>query len=259
MSLSRQTSQLLRHHKSLTITLKSKCLYSSYSTTTDSPRPSPPQSSLPEPEIFSGPSRPRSRYSSRATNRTFATYTELPKSQDEAAKEAKEQAETKGGEKPEVEVFAEASKPREYYTRPMQRDLPPLVKTWPIILGLSVLGVGLWGAFYAYATNQERLSSSVVKQIMNTIKDNEELEQVLGDAIRFEPTWWLNGDPWINGSNHMLQGNVDLSFRVKGHKGAGTLYFTSIRKAKGEPFTILRFKVIGDNGQVVNVPVHVLG
>ena len=56
----------------------------------------------------------------------------------------------------------------------------------------------------------------------------------------------------------MLQGNVDLSFRVKGHKGqrsndvhtphptrltrfffsgAGTLYYTSIRKAKGEPFT----------------------
>lgn len=54
-----------------------------------------------------------------------------------------------------------------------------------------------------------------------------------------------------------MQGNVDLSFRIKGHKGreftqnvlcrvdhihdniaAGTLYFTSIRKAKGEPFTI---------------------
>lgn len=36
----------------------------------------------------------------------------------------------------------------------------------------------------------------------------------------------------------MLQGNIDLSFRLKGHKGSGTLYFTSVRKAKGEPFTI---------------------
>jgi hypothetical protein len=53
----------------------------------------------------------------------------------------------------------------------------------------------------------------------------------------------------------MLQGNVDISFRVKGSRGervdasfslpvltllagAGTLYFTSVRKAKGEPFTI---------------------
>ena len=52
----------------------------------------------------------------------------------------------------------------------------------------------------------------------------------------------------------MPQGNVDLTFRVKGHKGgngvdtgskvisfligSGTVYFTSIRRAKGEPFTI---------------------
>ena len=53
---------------------------------------------------------------------------------------------------------------------------------------------------------------------------------------------------------HMPGGNIDLSFRVKGHKGelqcpqciyllncfpgAGTLYFTSIRRVKGEPFQI---------------------
>ena len=57
---------------------------------------------------------------------------------------------------------------------------------------------------------------------------------------------------------HMLQGNVDISVRVKGSNGThssisnciflysirlqilgeGTLYFTSVRKAKGEPFTI---------------------
>lgn len=36
----------------------------------------------------------------------------------------------------------------------------------------------------------------------------------------------------------MLQGTVDISMRVKGSKGAGTLYFTSIRKEKGQPFTI---------------------
>lgn len=77
---------------------------------------------------------------------------------------------------------------------------------------------------------------------------------MLGEAIRAEPVWYLNGDPWVNGSIRLLQGNVDLSFRVKGHKDSGTLYFTSIRKNKGEPFTILRFKVIGDNGQVIEVP-----
>jgi hypothetical protein len=53
----------------------------------------------------------------------------------------------------------------------------------------------------------------------------------------------------------MLQGNIDISFRVKGHKGthlpravpsllifvrlkdAGTVYFTSIRRERGGPFT----------------------
>ena len=88
----------------------------------------------------------------------------------------------------------------------------------------------------------------------------------------------------------MPQGNVDLTFRVKGHKGkgswyyekrvnsrpvdSGTVYFTSIRRAKGEPFTIrvslsypapppnlhvipipVRFRIIKDDGQVVNIPI----
>jgi cytochrome c oxidase assembly factor 1 len=89
------------------------------------------------------------------------------------------------------------------------------------------------------------------------VRDNGELKDMLGDAIRPEPAWYLNGDPWINGSVittthfcsihsisfflcfqiNLPQGNVDLSFRLKGHRGSGTLYFTSIRKAKGEPFT----------------------
>ena len=36
----------------------------------------------------------------------------------------------------------------------------------------------------------------------------------------------------------MLQGSVDISMRVKGSKGAGTLYFTSIRREKGQNFEI---------------------
>lgn len=89
----------------------------------------------------------------------------------------------------------------------------------------------------------------------------------------------------------MPQGNVDLTFRVKGHKGmsksedavqtissflgSGTVYFTSIRRAKGEAFTIraslvcltkpseltcdsdptVRFRIIKDDGQIVNIPI----
>ncbi|KAF9220199.1 DUF1783-domain-containing protein, partial [Gyrodon lividus] len=153
-----------------------------------------------------------------------------------------------------VQTFSAPSKPRLYYTRPPQRSELPLVqKRWPYILAFAALGVSGWAAFLLVAMNQERFSSSVVKQILQTARENEDLNTALGDAIRFEPTWYLNGDPWINGSINLPQGNVDLSFRLKGHRGDGTLYFTSIRKTKGEPFTPLRFRVICDDGKVINV------
>jgi len=101
--------------------------------------------------------------------------------------------------------------------------------------------------------NQERLSSSIVRQILQTAREDKALHAALGDAIRFEPTWYLNGDPWISGSINLPQGNVDVSFRLKGHQGSGTLYFTSIRKAKGEAFIPLRFRVITDDGRVINI------
>ncbi|RXW15782.1 hypothetical protein EST38_g10079 [Candolleomyces aberdarensis] len=88
---------------------------------------------------------------------------------------------------------------------------------------------------------------------MRSLKADPQLRDVLGDAIRPQPEWWLNGDPRIEGKIGQLQGNIDVSFRVKGSKGTGTVYFTSIRKEKGVPFTVLRFKVISDDGTVVHV------
>jgi len=172
--------------------------------------------------------------------RAYGAYTELPR--------------PPPSKLPDPEVYSSPSRPREYYSRPHLRELPPLQRKWPVILALGVFGTTAWGLFYLYVANQERLASSVYKQILTTVRDSSEVQALLGEAIRAEPVWYLNGDPWVNGSIRLLQGNVDLSFRVKGHKGSGTLYFTSIRKNKGEPFTILRFKVISDNGQIIEVP-----
>lgn len=89
-----------------------------------------------------------------------------------------------------------------------------------------------------YATNQEKLSSTVFRSIMRSVKADAQLREVLGDAIRPQPEWWLNGDPHITGhvsfrtlvagcsrmlngvQISQLQGNIDVSFRVKGSKGA---------------------------------------
>lgn len=79
-------------------------------------------------------------------------------------------------------------------------------RKWPTILIASILGVSAWGAFYFHAANQERLASSVVRQIMSTVGGYPALREALGDAIRFEPVWWLNGDPYIKGgvSSHYI-------------------------------------------------------
>ncbi|KAF8889935.1 cytochrome oxidase complex assembly protein 1-domain-containing protein [Infundibulicybe gibba] len=155
---------------------------------------------------------------------------------------------------PDPETFAAPSKPRPYYAKhPRRENYPVLQKTWPTVLAFVGLGVAGWGLFMMVATNQEKISSSVVRQIMRSVREDAQLKETLGEAIRPQPEWWLNGDPRIHGRISQLQGNVDVSFRIRGSKGSGTLYFTSIRKDKGLPFSILRFKVICDDGTIIHV------
>lgn len=63
----------------------------------------------------------------------------------------------------------------------------------------------------AYTTNQERLSSSVTRRIMETLRENAELREVLGEAVRPEPVWWLNGDPYIHGAVSLTFVSFDSS------------------------------------------------
>jgi len=50
-----------------------------------------------------------------------------------------------------------------------------------------------------------------------------------------------------------MQGKVDLKFRVTGSKGSGTVYFTSIRPGGETDFRIVRYKVVADDGKVVQL------
>lgn len=53
--------------------------------------------------------------------------------------------------------------------------------------------------FYKYAANQERLCSSITLQILKNLRDSTDVQELLGDAVRPEPVWYLNGDPWVDG------------------------------------------------------------
>lgn len=108
-------------------------------------------------------------------------------------------------------------------------------------------------ACFGYVTNETKATSTVVKHILRTTAKDASLRQLLGDEITPKPEWWLNGRPRIRGEPNQLQGNIDLSMRLRGSRGAGTLHFTSIRKARGTPYEILRFRVITDDGRVVEV------
>jgi len=50
-----------------------------------------------------------------------------------------------------------------------------------------------------FAKNQEKLSSSVFRSIVRALKADPQLKDVLGEAIRPQPEWYLNGDPHIKG------------------------------------------------------------
>lgn len=75
----------------------------------------------------------------------------------------------------------------------------------------AALGIGAWGLFILYATNNgthtwysfwltiERLSSSVVRQVLFQLRNTSDVADVLGEHVRFAPNWWGFGEPWISG------------------------------------------------------------
>jgi cytochrome c oxidase assembly factor 1 len=86
-----------------------------------------------------------------------------------------------------------------------------------VILVAAIAGVSGWAAFLLYATNSEKVSSSVVRQIMRTVQQNADVRALLGDGIRAEPAWYLNGDPRIQGQVRMPCGSpiVASGFRFR--------------------------------------------
>ncbi|WVR03878.1 hypothetical protein IAU60_000877 [Kwoniella sp. DSM 27419] len=150
------------------------------------------------------------------------------------------------------EAFAGPSRPRLIYERPGDRDLPKIGTKLPFVIGLGLLGLG-WGLFLLHATNQERLASSVLRQVTFQLRNSKEVIALLGEHIKLQENWWALGQPWISGTINLMQGRVDLSFRIRGDRGAGTVYFTSIRPQEKGAWRIVRYKIIADDGEVLRL------
>jgi hypothetical protein len=39
-----------------------------------------------------------------------------------------------------------------------------------------------------------------MRRVLSDLRENEDVRSVLGDAVRPEPAWYLNGSPWVYGS-----------------------------------------------------------
>jgi hypothetical protein len=100
----------------------------------------------------------------------------------------------------------------EFYNRPRgARELPELRNRTPVVAAVGAAGIGAWAAFYAYATNAERLSNSVTVQVVDAARTDPGLREVLGEAVRPAPAWWLNGDPWISGAVRAIASDIQTT------------------------------------------------
>ncbi|WVQ83601.1 hypothetical protein IAT38_005742 [Cryptococcus sp. DSM 104549] len=213
--------------------------------------PPPPRTPV-EPTTFSDKSAPRQVHMRPELIRGMpgapggvlgaGPYGTVPRKKSEVPRRAE------GGE----ESFSGPSRPRMMYERPGGRDLPKARSVIPFVLGLGLLGLG-WGIFVLQATNAERLASSVTKQVSFQLRNSHEVVAMLGENVTLVDNWWSLNQPWISGTINLMQGRVDLSFRIKGDKAYATVYFTSIRPQEYGSWRIVRYKVIRDDGEVVRL------
>lgn len=74
---------------------------------------------------------------------------------------------------------------------------------------LTLFGLGWW-AFIEHISNNEKLSSSVFRQVMFVLRTSDKIESLLGEGVHLEPTWWTGGESYIAGTIHVLKGKADL-------------------------------------------------
>ncbi|SNX81585.1 uncharacterized protein MEPE_00290 [Melanopsichium pennsylvanicum] len=157
-------------------------------------------------------------------------------------------------------------------TNVRNKQLPKVPNTLPYLAAFVAAAIASWGGFTIYATNKEKLSSSIFKSVVGQVKNSIEVQQLLSrpssssssssNAIGgvvvpiLKRETWLGGMCRVKGSVNMMQGRVDLCFKITlpdqlGNKNSkqnvATVYFTSIRAHKHSPFEILRFVVVHDS------------
>ncbi|EPS37142.1 hypothetical protein H072_9222 [Dactylellina haptotyla CBS 200.50] len=86
--------------------------------------------------------------------------------------------------------------------------------------------------------NYQRSNSSVVSSTLYALRVNPDAREALGDEISFK----AKTIPWIRGTMDQLHGKIDISYKVIGKRGEGTVHFTSVREGgRGGKFKTKRW------------------
>ncbi|KAF3907223.1 hypothetical protein ABW20_dc0101799 [Dactylellina cionopaga] len=98
--------------------------------------------------------------------------------------------------------------------------------------------------------NYQRSSSSVVSSTLYALRVNSEARDVLGDEIAFK----AKTIPWIHGTMDQMHGKIEISYKVKGTKGEGTVHFTSLREGgRAGKFKTKRWALELSGGESLNL------
>lgn len=132
------------------------------------------------------------------------------------------------------------------------KKLPDLPSRKPIYVASFVIISCIWATFIYFSTNAEKANSSVVKAILFELRNNPRIQTALGDSIKPLRDDFF-GQLWVGGQISLMQGSVDVAFRVIGSENSGKIYFTSVRRDRDSEFEIIRWKLIRDDGLVIDL------
>ena len=119
-------------------------------------------------------------------------------------------------------------------------DLPAGISVWLKTLPIFILVITLSSLAIF---NFEKSSSSTVNSILYALRTNDHARELLGDEIYF-----ASKVPWISGSLSPMQGIIDISFSVKGTKGAAKTKFVALKR-RGGFFETMEWSLLTEDGR----------
>ncbi|KAG6036474.1 hypothetical protein E4U40_000844 [Claviceps sp. LM458 group G5] len=133
-------------------------------------------------------------------------------------------------------------------SRRTDRELPELSQiqyNWARTLPIFAVII----AISAFALlNYEKSSSPIVTSTMYALRTNARARSILGDDIYFR-----SQIPWISGPMNKVQGNIDITFDVKGSKSWATMRFASRRSSRRELFETTEWSLTTKEGEWVDL------